>query len=363
MAESHSYPDLTTPEGTLRYLSQTPFAASKVIPFPEGVSNYTYRIILKEPYSGESVVGRKAYPGLIHTMVLKHVEAHAQNSTFPLHVERQEYEALAFIRVPEITLPLPPGISLPTLYHEDRQNRVVIISDYGEESRTLKSLLRTAPPSIAVSRTIGHSLGTFLARLHTASLTCDSSSQSPGIKLKSEFSSNQQARDISATITYGRLVETLAPSPEARVLLTPPLDLPPKQLAAVASVAKEMQERIKTSDDVLTMGDFWPGNMLVTLGPDRDASDGVHVGVVDWELAKPGLAGLDVGQFLAEMVQMRTFYPSSEVSVDHIVSTFAEAYRNELTRQVVMEGVEYIVHMNDKDEEWLRTSVVGGLVG
>jgi hypothetical protein len=75
--------DLTTPSGVLRYLSPTPFAASKVIQFEEGVSNFIYRITLKEPYS---VVGKA---GLIHTMVLKHVEPHVRNSTFPLPVERQ----------------------------------------------------------------------------------------------------------------------------------------------------------------------------------------------------------------------------------------------------------------------------------
>jgi hypothetical protein len=42
-----------------------------------------------------------------------------------------------------------------------------------------------------------------------------------------------------------------------------------------------MQERIKLSDDVLTMGDFWPGNLLVTLDRDRDTSDSVHIDIVD----------------------------------------------------------------------------------
>jgi hypothetical protein len=111
------------------------------------------------------------------------------------------------------------------------------------------------------------------------------------------------------------------------------------------------------------------------------------------------LAGLDIGQFLAVMVQIHTFYPASKESVDHIVSAFAEAYRNgtrdsstnlmevmevaathvgahliawtprvpwgemKMTRQIVMEGVEYIMHVVDQDEEWLRKRIVGGLVG
>jgi hypothetical protein len=124
-----------------------------------------------------------------------------------------------------------------TLYHEDRENRAVIISDCGKESCNLKSLLRTVPPSLAISRTIGYLLGT--SRL------------------------DSQA-----------------------------------QLAAVATVAKEMQAHIKLSDDVLTMGDFWAGNLLVIFDRARDTSEGVHVDIVDCELTKPGLAGLNIGQFL-----------------------------------------------------------------
>ena len=84
MAESNSHPDLTTPEGVQRYLSPTSFASLEVTMLEGGVTNFTYRIKLQEPYS---VTMPK--PGQIHTMVLKHAEPHVRNSTFPFAVERQ----------------------------------------------------------------------------------------------------------------------------------------------------------------------------------------------------------------------------------------------------------------------------------
>lgn len=98
---------------------------------------------------------------------------------------------------------------------------------------------------------------------------------------------------------------------------------------------------------------------------------------------------------------MRVFHPSSRASVDAIVSAFLGGYgdhilgngRNlnlmevahvaathvgahlvvltprvpwgsmELTKEVVKAGVEHILRVVDKDEAWLQTSIVGGLVG
>lgn len=48
---------------------------------------------------------------------------------------------------------------------------------------------------------------------------------------------------------------------------------------------------------MLTLGDFWTGNVLVASGSDITVS----LYVVDLELAKPGTAEFDVGQMGAEM--------------------------------------------------------------
>lgn len=72
------------------------------------------------------------------------------------------------------------------------------------------------------------------------------------------------------------------------------------------------------------MGDFWPGNIMVSLGAD-DASL-QRIDVLDWELVKPGLAGLDIGQFCGEMHQTRMCYPQYAEAATHTVAALLAAY-------------------------------------
>jgi hypothetical protein len=298
---------------------------------------------------------------------------------------------LAFKHIQQLIFPSVPTVSVPRLYYEDNEQRAILMSDSGEASITLKALLQTTPPANEDSHLIGHSLGTFLARLHNYT----SYNGSPGSEVKGLFEANQQGRVISSLVTYGRIIDTISPPEKGRIFVEPPLNVSPAEIETVATLAKTMQDHIMTSRDVLTMGDFWPGNILFSLAREP------HVDVVDWELAKPGLAGLDIGQFLAEMTLLRVFHPSSCASVDITVSSFLRGYRDtvlgdsaakqnltdvarvaathmgahlvawtpripwgskEQTRAVVMDGLEYILRVPDCDEAWLRKSLVGGLL-
>ena len=60
--------------------------------------------------------------------------------------------------------------------------------------------------------------------------------------------------------------------------------------------------------------------------------------VVDWELVKPGLRGLDIGQFCAEMYQMRRFYPSTEPLVLELIDEFLAKYRETFESEAGPEG-------------------------
>jgi len=116
--------------------------------------------------------------------------------------------------------------------------------------------------------------------------------------------------------------------------------------------------------------------------------------VLDWELAKPGLAGLDIGQFCAEMHLLRRFSPACGTSATTVLDAFLKTYRDaagvgvgvakdaivhigahlvawtprvpwgskERTREVVDEGVGYLVEGYAATQEWLRGSLVGRLV-
>ena len=120
------------------------------------------------------------------------------------------------------------------------------------------------------------------------------------------------------------------------------------------------------------MGDFWPGNIMVSLNMKGDLE---HLYILDWELARVGLPGIEIGQFCAEIHMLRRF--NGEVCQDTatlVLEHFLKAYtrlagdteqarralvhmgvhmsvlgarvewgEKEETRQVVLEGVRKIV--------------------
>ena len=121
------------------------------------------------------------------------------------------------------------------------------------------------------------------------------------------------------------------------------------------------------------MGDFWPGNLMVSL---NDKGDLKNIQVLDWELTKTGLTGIDVGQFSAEIHLLRRFHPEvCKETATALLEHFLREYKRtgdptiedmqrasaqvgahlvilagripwgekELTREVVMEGVQILV--------------------
>ena len=123
------------------------------------------------------------------------------------------------------------------------------------------------------------------------------------------------------------------------------------------------------------MGDFWPGNIMVSLN--QEGSDLKRLYILDWELARTGLPGIEVGQFCAEIHMLGRFHPavcqetatlvlehffkaygsdSKEEDVEHnrrarvhmgvhmsILGARVEWGGKEVTRQVVLEGLRMIV--------------------
>lgn len=70
----------------------------------------------------------------------------------------------------------------------------------------------------------------------------------------------------------------------------------------------------------LVMGDFWPGNIIVS-------NSGVgRAYVVDWEVCRPGLAGLEIGQFCAEIGFVQHFHPEHASTADAVLGGFMRAY-------------------------------------
>lgn len=141
------------------------------------------------------------------------------------------------------------------------------------------------------------------------------------------------------------------------------------------------------------MGDFWPGNMMVMLDEKTGALKRIYV--VDWELTRPGLLGMEVGQFCAEMHLLRRSHEMAcKETATLVLDHFMERYKKicaphnkdcnqaivqwgahmavwgprtpwggkELTRQIVLEGVDLIVKSYKGGDSWLKESFVGNMM-
>ncbi|KAI6047831.1 kinase-like domain-containing protein [Pisolithus marmoratus] len=227
----------------------------------------------------------------------------------PLSSERQKFEAEALrlshrlsIRSGEVT------VEAPTLRLHDEETHVMIIDDAGTDSRTLKDVLINESLPTALLEDMGVALGHFLSHLHGSHKRRD-------VDL-SLFANNEVGKTISAWVTYGRIVSTLTGKNEIPALSNPPLEIPGEKLAAFSKLAetRSMEIRSSTVGDVMTHGDFWPGNIMVCLrrGMDGTAEALEKLYVLDWELAKTGLPGLDLGQCCAELYLISRFHPLSQ---------------------------------------------------
>ena len=231
-------------------------------------------------------------------------------------------------------LPSDSIARVPMIYHHDEVNHAIIMEDAGRDAVNLKELLRRPnPPSQATGAAIGRMLGEFIARLHAWGKT-DQGRASLDI-----FDGHPQARDICSWATYGRLVGTITGKSESIPLIhDPPLRVAAEELDKVSKFAEERAEEMRTSRETMTMGDFWTGNVLVDLDRGGDGSEERvrKIFVVDWEMARPGVAAFDVGQFQAEMFTVQHFNPVCRPAGEALDAAFLEGYLSiqpELDRQ------------------------------
>jgi len=135
-------------------------------------------------------------------------------------------------------------------------------------------------------------------------------------------------REISAWATYGRLVETIEGKDAIPELQDPPLDVDAETIAKIGEIAHVRSETIKSTNETFTSGDFWPGNLLIRLRTDQDGTQAQleRVYVVDWELAKASLGGMDVGQFCGDLRVLVQFLPELNVVVKPLIGAFVHAY-------------------------------------
>ncbi|KAJ7110347.1 kinase-like domain-containing protein [Mycena crocata] len=365
-------PDYSLVPDLLAYLADhESFESERVERLSGGGANFTFRLHLKTPLDSQT------------TLVLKHSKTYAALvESIPLAIERQSFEVEALRRVRE-WLPQDSMVTVPAVHHFDDDAHVVIMDDCGPASRTLKSFMLEGKITTSLAEEIGAALGMFLSALHRRS------AQHPAdVKF---FDGHDQGKIISAWATYGRLVSTL--SGQDNVEKLEGLKVSSADMDIISKVADEMSLAINSANSPLplTMGDFWPGNILINLD-----ADGVlkRINVVDWELVKPGLPGLDIGQFCGEMHQTIMCRPEYAAQANCMLSALLSAYvqgsghdaavardalihcgahlviwtprtpwgDSEQTKEVVRQGVKFIVSGRTGSVDTLKISWVGLLV-
>jgi len=117
------------------------------------------------------------------------------------------------------------------------------------------------------------------------------------------------------------------------------------------------------------MGDFWPGNLMVQLD---EAGELKRIYVLDWELTREGLTGIEVGQFAAEFHLLRRC--NAEVCKDTaslVLEHFFKEYRKaaepdaEAARRAIVQWGTQMAILGARvqwgDKELSRTVVLEGV--
>ena len=201
-------------------------------------------------------------------------------------------------------------------------------------------------------------------------------------------------RRITAWITYERVVPILKGEGQYEGILgSDGPALAKSDLARLETFTQTRMNEIFAAKDVFTMGDFWTGNVIVRVNEETREVERAYV--VDWEVTKPGIPFLDFGQLAAELYTIGCFHENRRQEVDEGLRAYGRAYASirkvdeefvrgagshvgahlvaitstvsgwgtkERVREVVREGTMYLLKGIDGDREWLRSSIVAGLI-
>ena len=201
----------------------------------------------------------------------------------------------------------------------DDLHHVIVMDDAGENTRTLKDIILAGSLSQRLAEDIGSACGAFLANLHEIG--------SANNEALEWAAGNKLAREILAWATYGRLVETVDGSDKSIPELQDPcLPLSPDQLDLLKKVAHLRQEETMSNNETFIMGDFWPGNLLVSLSPDGQSLE--RIVVVDWEVCRAGMSGVDVGQFCGDLRVLLVHRIELKTTVNTLMEHFINTYDN-----------------------------------
>ncbi|KAF9222813.1 hypothetical protein BS17DRAFT_734970 [Gyrodon lividus] len=356
------------------FLAGTPFACRSITDLTGGTVNYVYRINLLAPFDGSQ------------TVVLKHAQPFWKSAVSnPWEVERQFFEVEAMTRV-RLGLPqsLPLLVKVSKIYHFDVYNNLIIMEDCGVDVVTLRELLCSGSVCPTLAETIGTAIGDYIARVHEWSR-----SNPDGIL--DIFDKCLHAKKIIAELNYDRLVATLQCSDKDDLPLLSDFEIDTSDIQAISKLTNEYHSHLMSArvpgHDVLLMGDLWHENILVSTDLHH-----LRLYILDWELARTGLPGSEIGLFCAYMDLLSRGNQAASKLAPVILRSFLDAYSRisnrdarlaqdtlahwgvsyvfwaprdppgdrELVQDFVRKGVGFLVHSRDK--AFLEMSPVEGLL-
>jgi 5-methylthioribose kinase len=267
----------------------------------------------------------------------------------------------------------------------------MIIEDCGPgmDTRTLKQLVIDGALPQILAEEIGAAIGRFLARMHAWNKEAHFDM---GI-----FTDNEVGKAMTSLVPYGYLSSTLSGQSNITDLADPVLGISKSKLDVLSKLADTRSYEIYNTSESFTHGDFWAGNIMVSLLKESDEGT-PRLGklyVLDWEMAKAGLQGLDIGEFCVEMHLLQQFYPSRQEGASAIIRSFLSSYNRirgsdealarvaivhigahlvawtpqllrwggrEKIRGAVAEGVEFLSGGAEGTRAWLEDSLVGNLL-
>ncbi|KAI1500510.1 kinase-like domain-containing protein [Biscogniauxia marginata] len=350
----------------LKDLEDTPFAASSLEVLSGGTANFIYRATLKT----------RLHDGTKEVLI-KHSEDYiANHPAFKLSLSRCRIEEGCLKALSKFTVvgraeigDIYFVVKTPRLYHYDERNNTQV-QDYLPNSKNLKMYaLKTysgnTPEALrGQCSQLGRALGTWLRNFHNWAATQP--------ELREQVAGNKEMQQLKHTINFTWLLDRVEQFPsvlsDARSVF--------EEVKNMAALELEDESRLQ-----VIHGDFWSGNVLLPDSPIREGTD-VPMFVIDWEMAQVGVPGLDLGQMIAELYELKLYKnitaglwmvqgfvegygPSEDLAFRtaiqigaHLVcfGTSVQGWGTpEQVEMVARTGKEIIVHAWRKDREWFET--------
>lgn len=282
-------------------------------------------------------------------------------------------------------------LTIPAIMHYDDVANVVIMEDCGADTQTLVEIMQDGILPASIVHDIGTTLGTFLAQLHTWGLD-------PKASNHDFFDSNIQSKVVFDEHIYAQVVPSLRGKSSNPPIPHLPLRLSKAELDAVTNVCSDMCRKVHDSHQTVISSDFRPGNILIRTRPGVDGNPPSleHMYIIDWETCRTGPPGWDVGHFAGELNLLSQFSPKSRDLASAGVAAFFASYRENFkvdlelaqdaamhagaiavsvtqsyptfwgtekcAKEVVEEGVVYLIQGHGGGTEWIRDSFFGPLL-